>query len=64
MEERHKCPVCGKYMFEYRNCMDICDVCSWCDDAIQEGSPEYAGGANIMSLNEARKAYREGRQVR
>ena len=35
-----------------------------CDDAIQEDSPDYAGGANIMSLNEARKAYREGRQVR
>lgn len=64
MEERHKCPVCGKYMFEYRNCMDICDVCDWCDDAIQEDSPDYVGGANRMSLNEARKAYREGRQVR
>ena len=26
MEEKVKCPVCGKYEFESWNDMDICDV--------------------------------------
>lgn len=64
MEERHKCPVCGKYEFEAYNCIDICDVCDWCDDAIQESNPKYEGGANKMSLNQAREAYKKGIQIR
>lgn len=64
MGDEHKCPVCGQYVFEHRNCMDICDVCDWCDDAVQENDPDYRGGANRMSLNEARAAYREGRQIK
>ena len=64
MEGAHKCPVCGEYLFEGYDCMDICDVCDWCDDALQEKDPDYRGGANRMSLNEARQAYREGRQIK
>jgi hypothetical protein len=56
--------VCGKYDFESWNDMDICDVCDWCNDAIQNDQPDYPGGANRMSLNEAKKAYKEGRQIR
>ena len=44
--------------------MDICDVCDWCDDAIQESNPKYEGGANKMSLNQAREAYKKGIQIR
>ena len=32
MEERIKCPVCGKYEFEERDDFDICDVCNWEND--------------------------------
>lgn len=64
MAERHKCPVCGEYEFEAYNCMDICDVCNWCDDAVQENNPYYKGGANKMSLNEAREAYKNAIQIR
>ncbi len=32
---KHKCPVCGKYEFEYEGCFDICEVCGWNDDPIQ-----------------------------
>ena len=63
MSDRHLCPVCGKYDFEHRNSMDYCDVCDWCDDAVQEDSPDYKGGANRMSLNEARAAYAVGQQI-
>nr|WP_237712966.1 hypothetical protein [Serratia sp. M24T3] len=30
---------------------------------MQSEDPNYAGGANVMSLNESRKAYQEGREV-
>lgn len=61
---KHTCPVCGQYQFEAWNDMDICDVCDWCNDGVQESKPDYSGGANHMSLNQAREAYKEGRQIR
>ena len=64
MEEKVRCPVCGQFEFESWNDMDFCDVCDWCNDAIQNERPDYPGGANKMSLNEARQAYKEGRQIR
>ena len=64
MAEKHKCPVCGKYQFEDWNDMDICEVCDWCNDGVQESEPDYEGGANRMSLNQAREACRKGIQIR
>jgi hypothetical protein len=64
MAEAHKCPVCGKYTFEDDNSFDICDVCSWCDDGVQTDDTNYEGGANKMSLNQAREAYKKGEQIR
>lgn len=48
------CPVCGKgYVEDY----DICEYCGWENDPVQFENPNLAGGANEMSLNQARKAY-------
>lgn len=63
MAEKHKCPVCGKYEFEYRDSMDYCDVCGWCDDIIQLEDSNYEGGANKMSLNQAKEAYKNGEAI-
>ena len=63
MEEKHKCPVCGKYEFEEYGDFEICPVCEWEDDPIQYKEPDYKGGANRMSLNEAREAYKRGEKV-
>lgn len=63
MTEKHKCPVCGKYMFEERDSMDFCEVCGWFDDVLYEMNPNYRGGRSKLSLNEARKAYEEGRPL-
>lgn len=60
MEGRHKCPVCGKFEFATHNSLEMCDVCFWEDDAIQLNDPNYKGGANKMSLNEAKEAYKKG----
>lgn len=55
-----KCPCCGKTVVgEY----DICDVCFWENDPIQLSKPDMGGGANQMSLNEARIAYSKGEKV-
>ena len=55
------CPCCGKEKVrEY----DICSICSWENDPIQEEHPDMRGGANIISLNEARRAYKNGSEIR
>ncbi len=38
---------------------EICSVCYWEDDNIQADDPDYKGGANSISLNEARNNYRK-----
>lgn len=56
-----KCPCCGKTQVdEY----DICEECKWENDPVQLSKPDFPGGANQMSLAEARKAYAEGRPVK
>ena len=60
----HRCPVCEKTIFEEYDSFDICYVCRWEDSALQESDPDYAGGANDMSLNQAREAYRKGIPLR
>ena len=57
------CPCCGVGLVEANHEFDICDVCGWEDDDYQFNHPDYRGGANHMSLNEARKAYRERKNV-
>lgn len=62
--EAHSCPVCGKYVFEEYDSFYICPICNWEDDAYQEEHSDYEGGANCLSLNQARQAYKEGHKVR
>lgn len=57
--DKHKCPVCGRYEFSETDSFDVCEVCGWEDDELQEDDPDYSGGANPMSLNEAREAWKE-----
>lgn len=63
VEEKHNCPVCGQYEFEGEDSYDICEVCGWEDDGYQERHPDYEGGANCMSLNQAQEAYKNGQKI-
>ena len=54
------CPCCGKTMVEE---YDICEVCDWENDPVQLWKPDREGGANKMSLNDAREAYSKGKRV-
>jgi hypothetical protein len=55
-----KCPVCGKTTVEEYG---ICDICGWENDPVQSWTPTLAGGANRMSLEKAKEAYRKGMPI-
>ncbi len=52
---KKRCPVCKKHKF-WEN-YEICPVCGWENDPVQRRDKDFAGGANKMSLREARAAY-------
>lgn len=56
-----KCPCCGKTAV---NEYDVCPVCRWENDPIQLQYPNLGGGANQMTLAEAKKAYQEGQPIK
>jgi hypothetical protein len=58
--KKYKCPCCGYYTLDDGpGRFDICQVCYWEDDGIQADDPEYWGGANHITLNEAQANYKK-----
>jgi cysteine-rich CPCC protein len=59
-DQRYPCPCCGFLTLEEvpPGSFEICPVCWWEDDAVQYAHPDMAGGANRVSLNEARENVR------
>lgn len=55
-EDRYPCPCCGFLTLTEPppGTFEVCPVCYWEDDDAQFADPEYSGGANGMSLVEAR----------
>lgn len=51
------CPCCQQYELTEAGEYEICPVCGWEDDPVQRKDVNFAGGANEMSLSEARKAF-------
>lgn len=58
---KYPCPCCGFYTLDNEppGAYQICLVCWWEDDNVQFHDPDYRGGANRESLNEARAAFRQ-----
>ena len=56
---KYKCPCCGYFTLkeEAGNTFQDCPVCNWEDDGVQLHDPTYEGGANHMSLNQAKESY-------
>jgi hypothetical protein len=48
------CPCCGSKTISEKGKYEICSVCCWEDDPIQVADPDYPGGANKCSLNQAK----------
>ena len=65
MEEksRVKCPCCGNQIYIELGTYESCKHCGWTEDSYQEKHPDAGGCANHMCLNEAKKAYKEGKEV-
>ncbi len=63
MTEKHKCPVCGEFEFDEYCSLEICEVCGWQDDAVQEKSPDYIGGANSISLNQSIEVWKQTKDI-
>ena len=61
---KKKCKCCGNYSLPIGTVYEICSICNWEDDDIQNDNPDLEGGANDMSLNQAKKAYKNGQKVR
>ncbi len=55
------CPCCGFLTMGEKDHLsyDICPVCAWEDDSIQFDDPDMRGGANSVSLNEARENFKK-----
>jgi hypothetical protein len=53
------CPCCGFLTLESDSgAWEICEVCFWEDDPLQLVEASSAGGANAVSLDEARENFR------
>jgi len=53
------CPCCGYKTFTYPpdGSFEICYVCFWEDEAAQLEDPDFAGGANKVSLRLAQQNF-------
>lgn len=51
------CAVCGETCEGRPGDFVICRRCGWEEDQIQEEDPDYRGGANTVSVNDARENY-------
>ena len=51
------CPCCDDYCVTEAGGFEICENCGWEDDPAQEAQPNLGGGANRVSLMEARSNY-------
>jgi hypothetical protein len=55
-KNRYPCPCCGFLTLTEQppGTFEVCPVCYWEDDNVQFADPEYSGGANGISLTQAR----------
>lgn len=58
---KHPCPCCGYLTLSEpkRGSFEICPVCYWEDDRVQFEEPDERVGANAVSLNDARRNFKE-----
>lgn len=61
--DKYACPCCGSKSLPEASpgTFHICEVCGWEDDNVQFENPDFRGGANELSLNEARAQFLSAR---
>lgn len=53
------CPCCGNITLSEIGVYEICNIFGWEDDPVQSSDPQFSGGANVLSLNDAKRAWVE-----
>ncbi|WP_312691468.1 CPCC family cysteine-rich protein [Kosakonia sp.] len=56
-DDLNSCPCCGHKTISEPGCYEVCPVCDWEDDPVQSSDPAFAGGANALSLEDARREF-------
>ena len=59
---KYKCHCCESFTLQENPkdpTFEICPVCYWENDPLQNENPEYSGGANRVSLIQAQKNFKE-----
>lgn len=58
---KFRCRCCNYKTLEEEpdDTYEICPVCYWEDDGLQYNNPDYEGGANHVSLNQAKENFRK-----
>ena len=59
---KYQCYCCGNYSLEENPedpTFEICPICRWENDPIQNSDIDYYGGANRISLRDARENYKK-----
>jgi hypothetical protein len=59
--QKYKCPCCEYLTLDEPpiDSYEICPVCYWEIDPLQINRPDYEGGANVVSLNQAKANYKK-----
>ncbi|WP_139892631.1 CPCC family cysteine-rich protein [Bacillus sp. D386] len=56
---KYTCSCCGyKTLDESPGGYDICKICYWEDDPVQNEDPDFEGGANVLSLRQAQRNFK------
>ena len=56
---KNTCPVCGYLTLDERVSFEICPICFWEDDGIDDYEKDFESGPNHMTLTEARNIFIE-----
>jgi len=57
----YPCPCCERFLFTQNGDYEICGVCKWENDKVQNQDPRFEGGANKENLIDYRIRYRSGK---
>lgn len=58
----NSCPVCGYLTLEERDAFEICGICFWEDDGIDDFEENEDSGPNHMTLKEGRAIFKEAKK--
>jgi len=56
----YKCKMCS--MDEIPHSFEICRICGWQDDIVQNADQDYEGGANDLSFNQYKNVWQKNKQ--